>query len=246
MSDQEANDLTCVDVEFISLVKHAASRLPFRVTKNDQEGGLIMDFFSLFKKEDELKAALRKDEGAASRVHAQAIAAARRLLEKDGFTIAKADDDDRLAEIEALKARLAELQGGAPQKTEDSGKGKRGKGRADGRTDGSGAAAGHGGPGVDDDEDVAGDPETGDDAKADARKMVKKLDDLGESLGAIGKLIEGIDARVAATERGLRKAEGKLRGTVPGMPVGDPEEIRIAKAAGEAPPLMDTGMHFND
>lgn len=237
MSEHEANDLTCVDVEFISLVKHAASRLPFRVTKNDQEGGLIMDFFSLFKKEDELAAAVEKDAGTAGEVHDQAIAAARKLLETDGYAISKAaagqgakgaaeaEDEaekERLAEIAALKARLAELEE-------------------------SGAAAGEDETGVDDDDEIA-------DAKPDSKRTVKKLDELGEgqaalarSLGEIGTLIEGIEARVAATESGLRKAEGKLRGTIPGTPVGDPEEIRVAKSsAGEAPPLMDTGMHFND
>lgn len=226
MSEHEANDLTCVDVEFISLVKHAASRLPFRVTKNEQEGGLIMDFFSLFKKEDELAAAVEKDAGTAGEVHDQAIAAARRLLEKDGYEISKAAAADaaqdaeaeaeaeknRLSEIAALKARLAELEKGAPRKTA---------------------------PDVDDDDDDDVDEEIAD-AKAGATRTVKKLDELGT-------LIKGIEARVAATESGLRKAEGKLRGTIPGTPVGDPEEIRVAKSsAGEAPPLMDTGMHFND
>lgn len=47
----KANELSDVDVRFVSLVKRGANRIPFRLTKEDTNR--MLDFVKLFRKSDE-------------------------------------------------------------------------------------------------------------------------------------------------------------------------------------------------
>ena len=47
----KANELSDVDVRFVSLVKRGANRIPFRLTKEDTTK--MLDFVKLFRKSDE-------------------------------------------------------------------------------------------------------------------------------------------------------------------------------------------------
>ncbi|MCA0246380.1 MAG: hypothetical protein LCH93_07155 [Proteobacteria bacterium] len=47
----KANELSDVDVRFVSLVKRGANRIPFRLTKEDTSR--MLDFVKLFRKSDE-------------------------------------------------------------------------------------------------------------------------------------------------------------------------------------------------
>jgi len=47
----KANELSDVDVRFVSLVKRGANRIPFRLTKEDTSR--MLDFVKLFRKHDE-------------------------------------------------------------------------------------------------------------------------------------------------------------------------------------------------
>lgn len=47
----KANELSDVDVRFVSLVKRGANRIPFRLTKEDTSR--MLDFVKLFRKRDE-------------------------------------------------------------------------------------------------------------------------------------------------------------------------------------------------
>ncbi|TAJ84587.1 hypothetical protein [Reyranella sp.] len=49
--DVKVNELSDVDVRFVSLVKRGANRIPFRLTKEDTSR--MLDFVKLFRKSDE-------------------------------------------------------------------------------------------------------------------------------------------------------------------------------------------------
>lgn len=84
-----ASELHDTDVEFVSLVKRGANRIPLRITKadNGQEGTVTIDLSTHFRKEDD-KAKTAKAETVQK---AADIEAAKAALEAAGFTVTKAD-----------------------------------------------------------------------------------------------------------------------------------------------------------
>jgi hypothetical protein len=115
----EVNDLSDVDISTVSMVKHAASRLPFKATKGDD--GMI-DLSKITKSDGaktktpgvKIVAKIKADAPAPTAVTADptdpkvALAAAQKTLEDAGYTVMVASPPDTVATPNAATAGAAD------------------------------------------------------------------------------------------------------------------------------------------